>query len=209
MRSLLVIPLSCLVMVAAALADGPADNRPENVRRIPKLGIEVSADDRKALEDGLGKLQEAIEQLKAKKDARTQSLLPDVQVFYKAVHDALKYQEFFDPRDIAKAKHQLEEGSGRAEALLKGEAPWTTQTGLVVRGYVSKIDGSVQPYGLVVPPTYTTLTPHRYRLDIWFQGRGETASEVNFIDTREHQRGHLHPARHDRPASLRPVLQRV
>ena len=194
MRSLLVVSLSCLASVAAALADGPADNRVENVRRVPKLGIEVPADDRKALEDGLGKLREAIGQLEKKKDAKTQGLLPDVQVFHKAVHDALKYQEFFDPKEIAKAKHQLEEGTARAEALLKGEAPWASQTGLVVRGYVSKIDGSVQPYGLVVPPTYTTLSPHRYRLDIWFQGRGETTGEVNFIDNREHQPGTFTPA---------------
>ncbi len=193
MRSLLFASFSCLAMVAASLADGPADNRPENVRRVPKLGIEVSADDRKALEDGLKTLGDSIEQLRKKKDARTQSLLPDVQVFHKAVHDALKYQEFFDPKEIARAKHQLEEGSARAEALLKGEAPWVSQTGLVVRGYVSKIDGSVQPYGLVVPPTYTTMTPHRYRLDIWFQGRGETASEVNFIDAREHNPGTFTP----------------
>ncbi len=120
--------------------------------------------------------------------------MPDVQIFHKAVHDALKYQEFFDPKEIAKAKHQLQEGKARAEALMKGESPWATQTGLVVRGYVSKIDGSVQPYGLVVPTTYTTLSPHRYRLDIWFQGRAETGSEVNFIDAREHQAGTFTPA---------------
>ena len=123
MRSLLVVSLSCLASVAAALADGPADNRPENVRRVPKVGIEVSAVDRKALEDGLSKLEGAIEQVRAKKDAKAASLLPDVQVFHKAVHDALKYQEFFDPKDLAKARHQLEEGQPRAEALLKGEVP--------------------------------------------------------------------------------------
>jgi dienelactone hydrolase len=189
----LVVSLSCLALVTTALADGPADNKPENVRRVPKVGIEVSPADRKALEDGLASLAKAIEPLRAKKDARTAALLPDVQVFHKAVQDALVHQEFFDPRDIPKAKHQLDEGMKRAEALSKGEAPWATQTGLVVRGYVSKIDGSVQPYGLVVPPTYTTITPHRYRLDIWFQGRGETTGEVNFIDVRERQPGTFTP----------------
>jgi dienelactone hydrolase len=196
MRTFLVVSLSCLasMAVAAALADGPADNKPEDVRRVPKLGIEVSPADRKAFEEGLAKLAAAIEQLKGKKDPKLAGLLPDVEIFHKAVHDALKYQEFFDARDIAKAKHQLEEGLDRAALLLAGVAPWASQTGLVVRGYVSKIDGSAQPYGLVVPPTYTTSTPHRYRLDIWFQGRGETASEVNFIDTREHNAGTFTPA---------------
>jgi dienelactone hydrolase len=194
MRTLLVVSLSCLASMAMALADGPADNKPEAVRRIPKLGIEISPADRQALEAGLVKLEAAIEQVKGKKDPKLAGLLPDVQVFHKAVHDALKYQEFFDPRDVPKAKHQLDVGLERAASLLKGEAPWALQTGLVVRGYVSKIDGSVQPYGLVVPPTYTTITPHRYRLDIWFQGRGETTGEVNFIDARERQTGTFTPA---------------
>src|SRR5881409_603042 len=74
----LAVSLSCLALVAAALADGPADNRPENVRRVPKVGIEVPAADRKALEEGLASLEKAIEPLRAKKDARTVALLPDV-----------------------------------------------------------------------------------------------------------------------------------
>src|SRR5690349_3397922 len=78
----LVVCLSCLALVTASLADGPADNRPENVRRVPKVGIEVPPADRKALEEGLAALAKAIEPLAAKKDARTAELLPDVRVFY-------------------------------------------------------------------------------------------------------------------------------
>jgi dienelactone hydrolase len=178
----------------AVVADGPADNKPESVRRVPKLGIEVSPADRQALEAGLEQLQGAITKLTVRKDPRIQALLPDVQIFHKAVRDALVHREFFDPKEIAKAKHLIEEGLERAGQLAEGKAPWTTRTGLVVRGYVSKIDGSVQPYGLVVPPTYTTVTPHRYRLDLWFHGRGETMSEVNFLDEREKQAGTFTPA---------------
>ena len=36
-----------------ALADGPADNIPTNVRRVPKLGIDVPADRKAKLEAGL------------------------------------------------------------------------------------------------------------------------------------------------------------
>ena len=71
--------------------------------------------------------------------------------------------------------------------------PWTTATGLVVRGYVSKIDGSVQPYGLVVPATFQERTPHRFRLDVWCHGRGETLSEVNFITGRQSSPGEFTP----------------
>ena len=49
------------------------------------------------------------------------------------------------------------------------------------RGYISKIDGSVQPYGLVVPNSYTTSGNGKFRLDVWLHGRSENLSEVNFL----------------------------
>ena len=66
-------------------------------------------------------------------------------------------------------------------------------TGLVVRGYLSKIDGSVQPYGLVVPASFQPDGPHRFRLDVWCHGRGETLSELNFIDGRQTSPGEFTP----------------
>ena len=82
----------------------------------------------------------------------------------------------------------------RATALLdRGETPWTKTTGLVVLGYVSKIDGSVQPYGLVVPDSWQPKGPFRHRLDIWFHGRGELLSEVNFLDDHRKNPGEFTP----------------
>ena len=193
-RAARLIPV-LLLFVPIVRADGPADNIPANVRRIPALGVEVPADDRKELEAGLDALVASITDLveRAKKDARTADLLPDVLIYQKAVHDALAYREFFNARDIPKAKTLLKEGRARASSLAEGQAPWTSQTGLVVRGYVSKIDGSVQPYGLVVPPSYTDKTAGKYRLDFWFHGRGETLSEVNFLDERRTRVGEFAP----------------
>ena len=45
---------------ATASADGPRDNLPGSVRPIPPPGIEVPADDRRALEEGLAELDRAI-----------------------------------------------------------------------------------------------------------------------------------------------------
>jgi dienelactone hydrolase len=195
MRLLICITVTALILVTTVHADGPKDNVPADVRRVPALGIEVPDADRKELEAGLESLGRTISGLeeRSRKDARTAELLPDVQIYWKAVHDALTYREFFNLRDIPKAKVLLKEGQGRAESLLNGQAPWTTQTGLVVRGYVSKIDGSVQPYGLVVPPSYTDRTAGKYRLDIWFHGRGETLSEVNFLDEHRTRPGEFTP----------------
>src|SRR5262249_29168855 len=72
-------------------------------------------------------------------------------------------------------------------------APWTNATGLVVRGYQSRIDGSVQPFGLVIPSSYQPHPPQCYRLDTWFHGRDEKLSEINFIAGRQKSAGEFTP----------------
>ncbi|HUY36224.1 MAG TPA: prolyl oligopeptidase family serine peptidase [Pirellulales bacterium] len=182
-----------LFLALPARADGPTDNLPDQVRRIPKLGIEIPADERAKLQEELDDLDKAIQELASGDDATARDLLPDVRIYQKAVGDALRYQEFFDPKELSVARELLAEGRQRAADLAEHRAPWTTATGLVARGYVSKLDGSVQPYGLVVPASYAALGTHRHRLDLWFHGRGETLSELNFIQGRRTQPGQFTP----------------
>jgi dienelactone hydrolase len=184
-----------LVIAAGQVAcgDGPQDNLPDQVRRIPKLGIEVPAERRVKLEAQLSALAEKLAALKQSQDARTRALVPDVEIYHKAVHDALVYQEFFDPRELDFAERALATGLERASLLAQGQAPWETASGLVVRGYVSRIDGSVQPYGLVVPESYTPKGPGRFRCDLWLHGRGETLSELNFLRDRSTNVGQFAP----------------
>src|SRR5207248_10437 len=120
-------------------------------------------------------------------------LLPDVEIYRKAVHWALSYDEFFKSNEVKVARALLQQGLERVDLLHEGRAPWLGTTGLVVRGYVSRIDGSVQPYGLVVPASYRPGSPNRFRLDCWFHGRGETLSEVDFIIGRERSVGEFAP----------------
>jgi pimeloyl-ACP methyl ester carboxylesterase len=195
----LILASSLLLLPALVFADGPADNIPANVRRVPKLGVEVPADRRARLETGLTRLKESIDKLREAAQGKSPphpqlaDLLPDVEVYHKAVHDALTYQEFFDPKEIDFADAALITGQQRADQLSAGQAPWTTATGLIVRGYVSRIDGSVQPYGLVVPESYTSKGPGRFRCDLWFHGRGETLSELNLIRDRTNNVGPIAP----------------
>jgi hypothetical protein len=121
-------------------------------------------------------------------------LLPDVEIFHKAVDWALRFDEFFKAQEFQTAKTLLDEGVARAKSLSEGQTPWTTQTGLVVRGYRSRIDGSVQPYGLVVPGGYNQDAPVGYRMDFWCHGRGENLSELSFIDQRRKTMGEFTPA---------------
>ena len=49
----------------------------------------------------------------------------------------------------------------RAKAVKLAGAPWEFSTGKMVRGYVSNVDGSTQPYGLIVPPNLDRSRPIR------------------------------------------------
>lgn len=159
----------------------------QDIKPVPPLGIEISAADRKSLEAGLTRLKAKIAKLPAS------LLLPDVRIFHDAVYYALAYNGFLKQDEVFKARELLLQGEQRADALAKGEAPWTRQTGLVVRGYESKIDGSAQPYGLVIPENWSPAVPHKWRLDAWFHGRSETLTEVNFLWERQRNPGQFQP----------------
>ncbi len=174
----------CLLVVSLAASAQPARTP---VKPVPPPGIDVPAADRAELEAGLERLKGATGKLK------TNPLLPDVLIYQEAVRYALQYNEFFKADEIAKARKLLQEGEERARLLAQGESPWRTASGLVARGYISKIDKSVQPYGLVVPASYSPNAPHRWRLDTWFHGRNETLSEVNFLADRERSPGEFTP----------------
>lgn len=150
------------------------------VRRVPAMGITLDSIDENELRVELKVLSNAIVRLKLKQDTFTKELLPDIMIYYKAVDYALTYNEFFSLKDITAAKELLKSGQHRATELLHGNAPWTTAKGEVVRGYISKIDQSVQPYGLSIPAEYEPNGTD-FNLSLWFHGRGENLSELNFI----------------------------
>ena len=177
--------LSFAVLGCSAVLIAQQASRPLHL--IPAAGIQVSDADQKSLHTGLTRLQGRIDALKGN------PRLPDVQIFEKAVRYALEGNEFFKAEEVFRAKELLRMGLERADQLSHGDAPWTRATGPVVRGYISKIDGSVQPYGLVVPPTYAPDKPHAWRVDTWFHGRSEDLSEVNFLCDLIFILWHFHP----------------
>src|SRR5436190_23505840 len=157
------------------------------VKPVPPAGIAVAESDRAELQSGLVRLGESIRKL------GKNPLAPDVVIFHNAVRYALENNEFFKADEIGKAKVLLQAGEERAAQLTAGQSPWTTATGLVVRGYVSKIDRSVQPYGLVVPESYTPKAQRHWRLDTWFHGRDEALTQVNFLTARMKSMGEFTP----------------
>ncbi|MCA9047618.1 MAG: hypothetical protein KDA89_02755, partial [Planctomycetaceae bacterium] len=179
--------------IAASPIDGIQDNIPSDVRRIPKDGVPLPAEQEQAIRAKLQELQRRIDQVRESGQATAIALLPDVMIFERAVRCALDYNEFFDPKDYAKADRLLQTGLQRADQLLVGNPEWPLQKGLVVRGYISRIDHTVQPYGLVIPDTYDMDHSVPTRCDIWFHGRGEKLSEVNFLWERMHRPGEFTP----------------
>ncbi len=139
----------------------------------------IADKDKTALEEGVATLGKQIEALRAQLKPKPQllELLPDVVIFYNAVKYPLEYNE---PMDVKQAKKALDDGMQRAKELAAGKAPWVTQTG--PRGYLSKIDGSVQPYLLAVPKSYKPGDGKKYRLDFFCHGRGDTTLELKFIN---------------------------
>lgn len=195
MTSRLAAIVAILAAASGLLADGPKDNIPGDVRPIPPPGIDVPAELRARLATGAKRLGDQINELRKSlaKKADLLALLPDVEIYNKAVDWALRHNQFYNQREFAVAEELLAEGGERARHLREGRTPWLRQTGLVVRGYRSQIDGSVQPYGLVVPTGFVPGGAPK-RLDFWFHGRGEKLSELSFIEGRRKQVGQFAPA---------------
>ncbi|MEO8429240.1 MAG: hypothetical protein ABI651_19290 [Verrucomicrobiota bacterium] len=166
------------------------------VKQAPPPGIQVPAVDSAELNSRLETLGKEIESLRTTLRSKPDLLafLPDVQVFHKAVRDALVYHEFFKPGEIDLAKEQLATGLQRAAELGKMTPAWTAARGSLVRAYRSRIDGSVQPYGLRVPDDWKQEDGQSRPLYLWFHGRNDTLSEVAFIDGQSKGRREFAPA---------------
>lgn len=180
-------PLVCLLLAtlftSAASAQEPIKPIP---RRLPaqsnyKLPAEIS----EKLEDRVLELEKANESI------ADDPLFADVDIYRKAVEFALVNNEFYSEKDIKKAEACLTMAQNRGKQLKEGKSPWTKQTGLVVRGYTSDIDGSVQPYGLVIPEKLDLSKPQP--LYIWLHGRGDKATDLHFIHERSTKTGQISP----------------
>jgi hypothetical protein len=111
--------LLALLFAVTALADGPKDNAAENVRPVPPPGVAVPEADKARLTEGLTKLRVAIDEAaKAQaKNPKLADLLPDVEIYHKAVDWALRYNEVHKLPEVKSADEALAEGLKRAAAL--------------------------------------------------------------------------------------------
>jgi hypothetical protein len=156
---------------------------PSRAASIPPAGNPISADDRAHLEEGVTQLGNVIRLLEKELVHKPDllALLPDVQIYHKAVDWPLRYNELLD---VKKAQAALTTGMERARLLKQGQTPWLVSGG--VRAYASRIDGSIQPYLVLPPKGYARQKndPTKYRLDVFFHGRSENLTELSFISSK-------------------------
>ncbi len=107
-------------------------------------------------------------------------LVADVELFHKGIVWALRYDSPLTPSDELLVQKALASGTRRAEALAVNETDWTTKKGKVLRGFVSAVDGSTQPYGVIIPQSYDGTRP--MRLDVVLHGSSKPVgmSELRF-----------------------------
>ncbi len=136
-----------------------------------------------ALDEERGQLERGRKQLDGRlaKLRSNPDLYADAAVFAKGLSWALRHDETVTPTDAALETRALQQGLKRVAELEAGRAPWANRKGKLVRGYVSAVDGSVQPFGLVVPAGYDPAKPTR--LDVVLHGSSKPVgmSELRFM----------------------------
>lgn len=149
---------------------------------------EIPDEDRQRLEAGLRELNSRIEHLrKLDVDIR---LMADIAVFAKGVDWCLRHREFHASKKketpsawIGYCKAAIETGLDRAKELQSKNTAWLDQPGSTIRGYVSKVDGSFQPYALSLPTGMKDAKRgYRWPLHVKLHGRGGTRNEVRFFN---------------------------
>jgi pimeloyl-ACP methyl ester carboxylesterase len=143
--------------------------------------IRRSAEERGQFERGLKALNDRLGKLRARSTVPPDHFA-DAAIYAKGIAWALRYDETLTPADAALLKKALERGNERAAALEAGKHPWTEKKGKVVRAFVSAVDGSVQPCGVIVPAKYDPARP--IRLDVVLHGstRPVGMSELRFLN---------------------------
>lgn len=178
-RFVLVLASLACVNVQPGRADSPAG---------------LSAEERQALETELGAWRErrvealrGIDRPDAPRPEAGFSVAPDASdrladadIFYKGVEWALRYEEQLQPADAELIRRSL--ARGRERAAEAGAETLSSRKGKLARGYVSAVDGSTQPFGLIVPKSYDPARPMRLDVVLHGSSRPVGLSELKFID---------------------------
>ncbi|TWT31989.1 hypothetical protein [Blastopirellula retiformator] len=176
---------SVLLLLSIASAGLAQDPIPPIKRLLPPPGIEIGGKVKKELTTRLKQLQQKLAAIESN------PLAVDAEIYLKAVSLALRNGEFYKPKDVDVARAALDKAQQRIEQIEAGKADWPKAGGLLVRGYRSPIDDSVQPYGLHIPAKLDRSNP--VPLYVWLHGRGDKETDLYFLANREKSKGYVAP----------------
>jgi len=171
---------------SAALAKDIVRNKFDRlIRRVDDPRTKTLYVSRSDLQTFLDEIQGDLQDLRSTKAINTvfdTGVVADIEVFVKGAQWATRYETDGKPTDQSLSKKAIARFSERVKSLAGDKTPWATKRGRVVRGYVSAVDGSVQPYGLIVPKGWDLEKP--IRLDVVLHGstRPQGASELKFME---------------------------
>ncbi len=190
--------LFSLLLIVLALHAGV---RAEEFKRLPPEGILLDRPDRDRLDDRARDLQVRLDKI-AGSSHDAPRWRSDVEVLIRAVRLALDQNLFFKQSEAGDADALLDEADRRLAAVIRGDRGLrllgisddpSNEPQLAVGGFKSRIDDSVQPYGLVVPAGYGA-DPSPRRIDVWLHGRGDMKTEIPFLTERMTKVGLYAPA---------------
>jgi len=173
-----------LLFSAGSLAaqEKPADSAawpPVIARKLPPAGKAISEEAKTQLTNKLANLRRNF-LTDASVEVASAGDLADFEILLKAVDYALRHGEFFDAKkDVERAQAVLELAERRFGELSASRESGTSPTGISVRGFRSRLDGSFQPYGLIVPEGLDISKP--VPLYVWMHGRGDTSCDLQFV----------------------------
>jgi hypothetical protein len=140
----------------------------------------VVAELKPQIESQLKRLQDRVQNL-MQSNPDDPEIVADVSVYAKAAEWLLRHNEFHKP-DYAKwALAGLETGLQRADLLAAGQQPWRSGAGSRILAYVSRVDGSIQPFSVTLPAEFDASPGRRWPVHLVLHGRGDTLNEVSFI----------------------------
>lgn len=117
-----------------------------------------------------------------KENGLPDEILMEVEIYLKAAENIVRFDEWYTAASGSWALTTLDEGLARARQAETGTADWINTTGQwVVRAYRSEIDGSIQPYAVLLPHDFDRQ--RQWRLDVVLHGRDSSLSEAKFIAT--------------------------
>ncbi|MBN9502620.1 MAG: hypothetical protein J0H02_12660, partial [Armatimonadetes bacterium] len=169
-----------LALTAAGVPGQQPDKKGDKNKFAPPPVTRPDGATLKTIADKTAQLREAVTALKAKKTP--DDVLIEVEVYLRAAENIVRFDEWLHKDSGKWALTTLDRGLERAKQAEGGTAPWRAEVGRwVVRAYRSRIDGSIQPYAVLLPADYNADPNKRWRLDIVLHGRDGSLTEAKFL----------------------------